>query len=130
MGDLTFGKALGAVASARAALDQVYTDVCTITTLESRLDAYTNLTRQVEVISPPIRCRLSHRSAQVDGDVHGAGEIRQETVILMSPDRMVSPGSELVVTHDGVKETYKSSGMPRVYMTHQEVPVKLERRWA
>jgi hypothetical protein len=51
--------------------------------------------------------------------------VTKVTKIFVAPDIPIKEGSKLVVTQDGVTNTYERSGMPSVYPTHQEVTVNI-----
>ena len=63
-------------------------------------------------------CRVSKKTI---GATQG-GEIQHETVLFISPDLDIAPGSRVTVTnHRGEVMGYVGTGSPFKYATHQEI---------
>ena len=114
----------------RNAVEQLYEDVCTVYEYRSVKDSVTKLTEKKEVpVLEREPCRLSFESIDTtsDGD---AAKKRISVKLFLSPDVTIRAGSKIVVTHRGEIAAYSNSGVPAVYMTHQEIELKLFERWA
>lgn len=59
-----------------------------------------------------------------------AAALSQGVKVFLSPNVSIKAGSKLTVTQNGVTTAYKSSGVPAVYPTHQEIILTLFERWA
>ena len=53
----------------------------------------------------------------------------QNIKLFMSPDLTIQPGSKIVVSQNNREGIYKSSGVPAMYATHQEVALEIFERW-
>lgn len=112
---------------ARMAQESLYEDTCTIYAYEKLTDARTHITSTQKVVACENQsCRMSFSSIPAAGDTQAADTVTQFIKLFLSPDIAVKAGSNIVVTRAGVANTYKNSGMPSVYSTHQEINLELE----
>ncbi len=75
-------------------------------------------------------CRLSFSSVSSVKENSNAALTHQVVRLFIGPDVKIPPGSKLVITQGSYKGTYKKSGAPAVYSTHQEVVLELEEEWS
>ncbi len=109
---------------ARKELEKLYEDTCTVYSHESVRDEETGITKTAEkALYEAVPCRLSFASSPaVSGDM--APEIGQSVKLFLSPEVEIPPGCRIDVTRAGRVISYKSSGMPALYPTHQEITLK------
>lgn len=75
-------------------------------------------------------CKLSFETIAATVQTDTAAALSQGTKVFLSPDVSIKAGSKLTVTQNGVTTAYKSSGVPAVYSTHQEIMLELFTKWA
>ena len=63
-------------------------------------------------------------------DTVAAMAVSQTIKLFTAPDIIINPGSKITVTQNGVTKDYTYSGVPAVYVTHQEIVLELFERWA
>lgn len=111
-------------------VERKYNATCSLYENRVETDPETNVTSAAHVlVESDIPCRLVVESAPPTTQKDGAAQVTQSITLLLSPGIPVKPGSNVVVTQDGWTASYFAAGMPEIYTTHQEVPLKLE-RWA
>ena len=113
------------VLAARKAVEALYTGSCTVTRQQkyTRGNKSTGFKEVVVLDGQP--CRLSYSSAPETKGTDSATDVTQAIKILLAPEVQIEPGSRVTVIQNGVTETYKSSGKPAVYQTHQEIRLEL-----
>lgn len=113
-----------------SALKKLWNDRCDVIIKENIKDARTGKTKQADaVVLRELPCRLSFKTVTIPTQTDSAARTVQSTVLFLSKDVTVPPGSKIVVTHEGVKREYTQSGVPSVYSYHQEIPVELKGEW-
>ena len=113
----------------RNAIEKLYDGVVTIYAWTKTTDSTTHITSETKttlVSDQP--CRLSFSSVVASINQDGVPISTQTTKLFLSPDISVPDGSELVVTQNGVTNTYERSGKPAVYPTHQEIVVNIKEK--
>lgn len=75
-------------------------------------------------------CRLSFSSFPAANETDVSAKITQSVKVFLAPEIEVKPGSKLTVTQNGITTAYKSSGVPAVYASHQEVQLELFDGWS
>lgn len=121
---------MGVMQFARKAIEMMYIGTCDVIEHQEVSDPVTKKTGFAEVttlLAQP--CRLSFKNNPTSGDGNTAS-ITQEIKLFVSPDIVIKEGSKIVVTQNGVTESYSSSSKPALYETHQEITLKLFDRWA
>ena len=112
--------------AARKAQEQLYDGVCTVTEYRKIKDEKTKLSGMEDVIvleGQPCRISFSKISQAVQSE--SVASTTQSIKLFISPDVTIQPGSKITVTQNGVTAVYKSSGVPAVYATHQEIMLEL-----
>lgn len=107
-------------AAARAAIESMYTDTCDIVVQKKTItDGVVKF--QTEKTSENVPCRLSvsSKSPAVNGDV--SASVSQKIELFLAPEISVPAGCRITVHHLGIDMTYKASGIPAIYATHQEI---------
>lgn len=115
-----------AVEAARKAQELLYDGVCTVTEYRKVKDEKTKLSGMEDVIvleGQP--CRISFSKVSQAIQTESAENTTQSIKLFISPDVIIQPGSKITATQNGVTTVYKSSGVPAVYATHQEIMLEL-----
>ena len=116
--------------AARAGLEMLYTDVCTVSEYQSVEDPLTHITNKIlTIVAENVPCRLSHRRLHATGD-GAAPTVSMVTKLIISPEIKINAGSKISVTRNGVTTVYKQSGEPARYTNHQELMLELEEDYA
>lgn len=110
----------------RRAKEQLYTDRMAVSTaVEETVNNVTENKFKPVLTDQP--CRLSHKTFPVTSEGGGYAGTVHEIKIFCSPELNIPAGSEIVVTRqNGHQETFKGSGTPANYSTHQEITFKNE----
>lgn len=113
----------GNVTAERAAVEQTYDAVCTIT--RQFAEDVDGIARGTEtVIAENVPCALSKGGDSSAVDL--AGVISDSRVLFIAPETDVKAGDRVTVTLYGRTETLDVVGVPLLYATHQEVTLKRE----
>lgn len=109
----------------RAAIEELYTGVCSITNREATVVDGISETENVEICKDE-PCRLSYKSfpQSVDGDEEYKSY--QQVKLFISPELDIPKGSRIVVTQAGKTQYFVASGIPAVYDTHQEISLEVD----
>lgn len=115
-------------ARARARLESMYEDTCTIYGYTPQV-AENGATEQAEtVLQQDIPCRLSFSSGTSPVRDDYTPDMAQQVKLFLSPDVDVPPGCRITVTRGGVSTDYVRSGQPAMYPgSHQEIMLDLWR---
>ncbi len=120
-----------AQAAARKALEATYFGTMTITEMKKVKDIKSKLTTsQLIVVLENQPCRLSFETLKAAVQSESAATITQVTKLFVSPEISIRAGSKITVTQAGITMDYTCSGVPAVYLTHQEIVLELFERWA
>ncbi len=117
--------------AARKAMEDTYSGVLTVTERRKVRNEQTKLTSVDDVVvllNQP--CKLSFESVAPVQQSETAAAVSQTVKLFLAPDVMISPGSKLTVTQNGVTGDYTRSGVAAVYPTHQEIMLELFERWS
>ena len=112
--------------AARKAQEQLYDGICTVTEYRKVKDEKTKLSGMSDVVvleEQPCRISFSKVSQAIQSE--STENITQSIKLFISPDVTIQPGSKITVTQNGVTTVYRSSGVPAVYATHQEIMLEL-----
>ena len=117
--------------AARKAQEAAYSGKMTVYEHKKEKKKKTHLTAFNDVaVLKDIPCKLSFQSKQAAADTAAAMAVSQTIKLFMAPDININPGSKITVTQNGVTKDYTYSGVPAVYVTHQEIVLELFERWA
>lgn len=115
----------------RAAIESTYEDKCTVTEIQHKRNPVTFLEEEQEVCTveeQPCRLSFSSISAVSDGDY---AKTAQSVKLFIAPELDIKAGSKItIVQKNGSTHSYKRSGVPAVYSTHQEIMLELFKGWA
>jgi len=116
---------------ARKAIELLYEHTCTVIEYQKVKDAVTKVTSSKEVgILENQPCKLSYSTIKGTNQTESAGVIVQVIKLFIAPEVIIKPGSKIIVTHNGITESYKNSGVPAVFSSHQEIILELFERWS
>ena len=116
---------------AKKAIESLYIGVCSVTEHQKVVKANKSTGFQDTPVYEDKPCRVSFQSiAQTEADPNGAAALTQIIKLFISPDITIKTGSKIVVTQNGVTTEYKSSGVPAIYDTHQEIILELFKGWS
>lgn len=117
--------------AAQKAIERTYQGVLVVTEHRKMKDEKSKLTNYQDVIvleNQP--CKLSFERLQTAVQSESAASVAQTTKLFLSPDIVIKANSKITVTQAGVTMDYKSSGIPAVYQTHQEIILDLFKGWS
>lgn len=112
-------------------VENLYEDKCSVIEKQEVFDETRKIhkDKEVEVIKEE-HCRLSFETLKADEEANPAQKVVQDTKLFLRPDIVVKEGSKIVVKHNGREDIYARSGIPAVYVTHQEIMLKPFERWS
>ena len=111
------------VTAERAAVEQTYDAVCTIT--RQFAEDVDGIARGTEtVVAENVPCALSKGGDSSAVDL--AGVISDSRVLFVAPEADIKAGDRVTVTLYGRTETLDVVSVPLLYATHQEVTLKRE----
>ena len=112
-------------------VENLYEDKCSVIEKQEVFDETRKIhkDKEVEVIKEE-PCRLSFETLKADEEANPAQKVVQDTKLFLRPDIVVKEGSKIVVKHNGREDIYARSGLPAVYVTHQEIMLKPFERWS
>lgn len=117
------------VVVARKAIESTYTDKCNITEyVNTKINNVVSTSKELITSDEPCRLSFSKLSSTTESDE--ASSVAQIIKLFISPDIEIKPGSIIEVSRNSKTTRYKASGKPAVYLTHQEIILELEQRWA
>ncbi|OON85917.1 hypothetical protein BXO88_09825 [Oribacterium sp. C9] len=110
-----------------------YDGIFTVTIYAKVKDPVTGLTTRSE---QPVQgltdvpCHLSIESKTAAIQSESAAAVAQVTKLFTQPDVVIPSGSKITVTQAGVTKAYKRSGIPAVYISHQEIVLDVFNGWS
>lgn len=108
--------------------ENFYNSTATITRFQTEGGVINNACGVVEAEDVP--CRVRYKSIPHAGESGMAEKLTQVIKLYLSPEVSVKAGSRVLVTTNGVETAYVCAGEPAVYISHQEIELKLKDRWA
>lgn len=116
---------------ARQAIEALYSGSFDVIEYGSFEDPVTHITRQGEfTVFTGLSGRISFETISANNDNGIFESVTQQIVLFTAPEHLIKPGSKIEITQNGRTVEYESSGLPAVYVTHQEIPLKLFKGWA
>lgn len=114
----------------RAALEQTYDGRCTVRVQKKVPKENKSTGFEEEILLENQPCRIIFKSVQAAGEAEPAAGVSQDIRMLIAPEAEIPAGSRITVTQNGMTRDYSQSGIPAVYVTHQEIQLKLFERYA
>lgn len=115
---------------ARAAIESTYDAKCDIIERQSATENHITKNNQEVTVQEQKACRVSFENIDSNNETNTESKKSQKIKLFIAPEINVKPGSKIVVTGRGRTTTYKNSGEPAVYDTHQEIMLELWKGWA
>ncbi len=116
---------------AKKAIESTYIGKCTVIEYADVIDDNTKITCKKEVtVFEKQPCRISFEKNVAAIQTDTTAEISQNIKLFLSPDMTIKAGSKVIVEQNGITEEYISSGVPAVYISHQEIMLKLFKEYA
>ncbi|MCL1872963.1 MAG: hypothetical protein FWF85_02465 [Clostridiales bacterium] len=116
----------------RAAIERLYEGVCDIYGYTSSINPDNGENELEEVllyVAQP--CRLSYETQRNQAQQTNTGAIiDQQIKLFISPELVIPPGCKIIVTQNCMPATYKNSGQPAKYGSHQEISLELWEEYA
>ncbi len=115
----------------RAAVETMYTGLCSVTEMQSVKNPTTGIVTQTPVVTLTNQpCKMTHKSAETTTVANGVAVFAQSIKLLISPDIEIKPGSKITITQNGRTADFKRSGIPSVYESHQEISLIIFDKYA
>lgn len=117
--------------TARKSIESNYCGVATVVEHKKTTDKKSKLIKYDDVVileNQP--CKLSYETISTANQNKSAASVTQTTKLFISPDIIIKPGSKITVIQSGITTDYTYSGVPAVYLTHQEIMLELFERWS
>ena len=114
----------------RKAIEMLYNCTCNIISIEKyRKDNGSIGTKEVKLENQ--KCKISYETISKNSEDDIKANVAQITKLFIAPELKILPGSKIEVTDVmGNVTTYKSSGKPAIYQTHQEILLELNEDYA
>lgn len=107
--------------------ESLYNKTCNIYECETVRDIETGIDSIQEIEKyTNIPCRISYKSIPNTTQTDTGASLSQSISLFCSPDIDIKAGSRIVCNN----KTYKCSGEPSFYVSHQRIELILEREWA
>ncbi len=115
----------------RRAIESMYEDSCTVIEYSKVKNPNTRITDETEItVLENVPCKISFSSVNQSEQTESANSVKQLIKLFLSPDIEIKSGSKIVVSHSGRNTTYKNSGIPAIFCTHQEITLEIFKEWA
>lgn len=114
----------------RNAIELGYSGTCDVVEYAKIIAKDKTTSFEEVVVFENISCKLSFSSTTIANDTGIASSITQTVKLFVAPEVVIKPNSKIIVTQNGVVETYTNSGQPSIFATHQEIMLDLFREWA
>lgn len=110
----------------RKSLEKLYNDTCNIYEYKKIKDSKTKRTVYDSVlVHENVECRVSFKNISAANQKTGEAEIKQVTILFISPDIVIKENSKIDIMRNGRVTEYQNSGKPAVYRSHQEIILNL-----
>lgn len=104
----------------------LYDGKCTVYEYKKVTNSITHeTTYNAGVVYANIPCRLSFNSYPAASKSQTIDTLSQSIKLFLAADVVIKPGSKIDVTQNGITTSYKNSGQPAIYATHQEINLEL-----
>ena len=116
---------------AKNAIERLYDRTCDVVERQAVIDDKNKRTDYKEIIVLEAqKCRISYKNISSSNQSETINNITQEIKLFISPDIKIKEGSKIIVKKGNSIETYKNSGIPAIYDTHQEIVLESFKGWA
>ncbi len=108
----------------RAALERLYDGQATIWTYQDGAADENGIVSAEPKKAGPYPCRVSYKNLTPAEEGDGLGTFSQSITLFISPDIVIAAGSDIDVEQRGRTLQFTAAGVPAVYDSHQEVPLR------
>lgn len=109
-------------------VESLYDSTCTITQYQPTVGVVNNTSYVVTAENIP--CRVMYKSILYTVESSTGSAVTRIIKLFLSPEIAVKAGSSVRVTKNGIETDYSCAGEAAVYISHQEIELKLKDRWA
>lgn len=111
-------------------LEKLYDGLATVYCKDSSTVDEHGITRQADVVAyTDIPCRISYRN-KASNEQDAVGALNQIILMFCDPQYDIPSGSTIEIAQYGQTHTYKSSGLPAMYNSHQEIELRTFEEYA
>ncbi len=114
----------------RKAIEQTYIGVCTIVEKQKVLKQNKSTGFEEVIVLQNEPCKLSFSSIKSANKFDNATGVGQIVKLFIAPEVNIKTGSKIIVNQNGVTNEYKNSGVPAIYISHQEIILELFKEWS
>ena len=117
----------------RAQIESLYEGVCNVYAYREVYDKITRRTKLEKQEQPLLKnepCRVSYSGTEPANPTSTVSIAGQTITLYVAPETEIPPGCVVEVEQAGRRSLFESSGQPRVYPTHQEIGLTLEKQKA
>ena len=118
------------IAIARKEIESHYDSICDIIERQSVIENNITKDKKEVTVESEKPCRVSFEDIYANTETDTETQKNQKIKLFIAPELVIKPGSKIVVTGRGRTTTYKNSGEPAIYDTHQELMLELWKGWA
>ena len=118
------------IAIARKEIESNYDSVCDIIEQQSVVENNITKNKKEVTVESEKPCRVSFEDIYANTETDTETKKNQKIKLFIAPELVIKPGSKIVVKGRGRTTTYKNSGEPAIYNTHQEIMLELWKGWA
>ena len=118
------------IAIARKEIESHYDSVCDIIERQSVIENNITKDKKEVTVESEKPCRVSFEDIYANTETDTETKKNQKIKLFIAPELVIKPGSKIVVKGRGRTTTYKNSGEPAIYNTHQEIMLELWKGWA
>lgn len=115
---------------ARAAIESTYDAECNIIERQTVTENHITKNNQEVTVQEKKACRISFEDIYSNDETNTESKKSQKIKLFIAPEIKIKPGSKIIVTGRGRTTTYKNSGEPAIYDTHQEIMLDVWKGWA
>ena len=109
---------------------KLWTDRLTVTEYQDVIMPNKSTGSEEVVVMEDVACKLSFSTLRTTDQGELAAGIGQTTKLFLDRSVDIKPGSKLTVTRCGQVLTYKNSGLPGMFHSHQEIVLVPFEEWA
>ena len=118
------------IAIARKEIESHYDSICDIIERQSVIENNITKDKKEVTVESEKPCRVSFEDIYANTETDTETQKNQKIKLFIAPELVIKPGSKIVVKGRGRTTTYKNSGEPAIYNTHQEIMLELWKGWA
>ena len=118
------------IAIARKEIESHYDSIYDIIERQSVIENNITKDKKEVTVESEKPCRVSFEDIYANTETDTETKKNQKIKLFIAPELVIKPGSKIVVKGRGRTTTYKNSGEPAIYNTHQEIMLELWKGWA